>query len=59
MIELPNVDDLILFLGEKGIAYTLVTHSDYNFASDLVRNLVRFWKLSLDCVLSTDLCLSC
>jgi len=25
--------------GEKGIAYTLVTHSDYNFASDLVRNL--------------------
>lgn len=29
-----------LFLGEKGIAYTLVTSQDTHFTADLVRNLV-------------------
>lgn len=30
----------ILILGEKGVAYTLMTPTDQNFAGDLVRNLV-------------------
>lgn len=27
------------FIGEKGVAYTLITHNEFNFAAELVRNL--------------------
>lgn len=36
---LHNLSFLLIYAGEKGIAYTLVTDKDKEFAGHLVRNL--------------------